>query len=79
MIAGHPHPGHLPARQVETPRRPGTRAQIIDGRAAAGRRGDGVEVDAVDHAAARWLPRRDGPGHDTRAGASSSWPSLPGR
>jgi hypothetical protein len=21
---------------------------------------------------------RDGPGHDTRAGASSSWPLLPG-
>ena len=80
MIVGHPHPGHLPARQVRHHAAPGTRAKIIDGRAAPGRRGDGVDVDAVDH------PRRHlafcrelGLGHDTREGASPSPSPLPGR
>ena len=80
MIVGHPHPGHFPARQVGHDAAPRARAKIIDGRAAAGRRGDRIEVDAVDHSRRQVAPRgRDGPGHDTRAGASSSWPSLPGR
>jgi len=80
MIPGHPHPGHLPAWQVRHHAAPGTRAKIIDCRAAPGRRGDGVDVDAVDH------PRRHlafcrelRPGHDTREGASPSPSPLPGR
>ena len=56
MIVGHPHPGHFPARQIGHHAAPATRAKIIDGRAAAGRRGDRIEVDAVDHAAVTWLP-----------------------
>ena len=49
MIGGYPHPGYLPARQVGHHATPGPRGQVIDGRAAAGRRGDGVKVDAVHH------------------------------
>ena len=60
MIGGHPHPGHLPAWQVGHHTAPGTRAQIIDGRAAAGRRGDGVKVDAVDHSRRHVASRREG-------------------
>ena len=50
MIMGHPHPGHFPARQIAHHAAPATRAKIIDGRAAAGRRGDafGTAVDADD-------------------------------
>ena len=80
MIPGHPHPGHLPARQVRHHAAPGTRAKIIDGRAAAGRSGNGVEVDAVDHPR-RHLAfcREHGLGHDTREGASPSSSPLPAR
>ena len=80
MIGGHPHPGYLPPWQVRDDTPPGTRAQIIDGRAAADRSGDGVKVDPVDDSrrreASRW---RDEAGHDTRAGASPSWSPLSGR
>ena len=57
MIGGHPHPRHLPPRQVGHHTAPGTRAQIIDSRAAAGRRGDGVKVDTVDNSRRREASR----------------------
>ncbi len=78
MIGGHAHPGYLPPRQVGHHAAPGTRAKIIDCRAAAGRCGDGVKVDSIDHSRHQRASRgRDGLGHDTRDGASS-WLSLPG-
>ena len=78
MVGGHPHTGYLPPRQVGHHAAPGTRAEIIDGRAAAGRRGDGVKVDSVNHSR-RQRPShgQDGLGHDTRDGASS-WSPLSG-
>ena len=80
MIGGHPHPGYLPSWQVGHDTPPGTRAQIIDGRAVAGRCCDGVKVDAVGDSRRREAARsRDDAGHDTRAGASPSWPLLSGR
>jgi hypothetical protein len=78
MVGGHPHPGYLPPRQVGHHAAPGTRAKIIDCRAATGRRGDGVKIDAIDHSRRQRPSRgRDGLGHDTRDGASS-WSPLPG-
>jgi hypothetical protein len=79
MIGGHPHPCYLPPRQVGHDTAPGPGAEVIHGRAAAGRRGDGVQVDTVDDSCRREASRgRDGLRHDTREGASS-WSSLPGR
>jgi hypothetical protein len=80
MIGGDPHPCYLPARQVGHHTAPGPRAKTINGRAAAGRRGDGVEVDTVDDSRRHGASRgRDGLRHDTREGASSWSSSLPGR
>jgi hypothetical protein len=79
MIGGHTHPGYLPSRQVGHHAAPRARAKIIDCRAAAGRRGDGVKVDSVDHSRRQGaFCGRNGLGHDTRDGASASWSPLSG-
>jgi hypothetical protein len=79
MIGRHPHPGNLPARQVGDHATPRTGAKIIDSRAGAGRRGDSVEIDAINHSPRHIAsPGRDEVLHDTRDGASSSWPPLSG-
>src|SRR6202044_1022611 len=70
VVGGYPHPGYLASGQVGHHAAPGARGKVVDGRAAADRRGHGVQVDAVDD-------RLGLLGHDTREG-ESSWSSVPG-
>lgn len=73
MIRRHPHPGYLPARQVGDHSAPGTAVQVIDGLAAAGRRDDGIDIDAVDYSRRPGAARTgDALAHDTRNDASWS-------